>query len=225
MKRYLILLLCICISSNCLSQINEIGFFVGGANYVGDVGRTNYIHPNSPGASILYKYNLNPRIAVRGSYSYFSLQGDDADSENSIRNQRGFSFKNPINEFAVGIEYNFYEYYFSSKDKSSTPYILIQVAAVDFETPRLQNNDGSYVFTRNTAISIPIGIGYKTKIYGKIACAFESSVRYSFTDKLDFTTSDFSDLNFGGTSNDWYFFTGISLVYTFGRPACFADQR
>ena len=120
MGRYLTLLLFICITSNCLSQIHEIGFFVGGVNYVGDVGRTNYIHPNDTGVSFLYKYNINPRMAIRGNYSNFSISGDDADSENTIRQQRGFSFKNSINEFAVGIEYNFYEYYFSSKDKFST---------------------------------------------------------------------------------------------------------
>ena len=225
MKRCLILLLFLYNSSNCLSQINEIGIFAGGVNYVGDVGKTNYIQPNNPGGGIIYKYNLNPRIAIRGSYSYFSLMGDDAESENKIRQQRGFSFKNPINEFAVGIEYNFYEYDLSSKNKTSTPYILLQVAAVDFETPRVQNIDGSFNFTRNTSIAVPFGIGYKTKVYGKIAFAIETTFRYTFTDKLDFTTSQFSDLDFGGTSNDWYMFSGISLVYTFGRPACFADQR
>ncbi|CAI8370624.1 MAG: Uncharacterised protein [Flavobacterium sp. SCGC AAA160-P02] len=225
MGRYLTLLLFICISNNCLSQINEVGFFIGGVNYVGDVGRTNYIQPNDYGGTILYKYNLNPRIAIRGSYSSFSLLGDDADSENEIRQQRGIRFKNLINEFAVGIEYNFYEYDLSSKDKIGTPYILLQIAAVDYQTPRLQNNDGSYSFTRNTSISIPFGLGFKTKLYGKIACAIETSFRYTFTDELDFTTSEFSDLDFGGTSNDWYMFTGISLVYTFGRPPCFADQR
>ena len=225
MKKRLILLLFICVSSNCLSQINEIGFFLGGVNYVGDVGPTNYIKPNNIGGSILYKYNLNPRIAIRGTFSYFSLSGNDANSENTIRQQRGFSFKNSINEFAVGIEYNFFQYDLSSYDKISTPYILLQIAAVDYETPRLLNLDGSYRFTRNTSISIPFGLGFKTKVYGKIAFAVEASFRYTFTDKLDYTSSDFPDLDFGGTSNDWYMFTGISLVYTFGRPACFANQR
>jgi len=74
MKKRLILLLFICVSSNCLSQINEIGFFLGGVNYVGDVGPTNYIRPNNTGGAILYKYNLNPRIAIRGNFSYFSFQ-------------------------------------------------------------------------------------------------------------------------------------------------------
>ena len=225
MIKHLILLLFICVSSNCLSQINEIGFFIGGVNYVGDVGTTNYIRPNNTGGTILYKYNLNPRIAIRGNFSYFNLLGNDADSENKIRQQRGESFKNSINEFAVGIEYNFYKYDLSSRDHISTPYILFQMAAVDYETPRLQNPDSSYKFTRNTSVSIPFGVGFKTKIYGKIAFAIETTFRYTFTDELDYSTNRFSDFDYAGTSNDWYMFSGISLVYTFGRPACFADQR
>jgi hypothetical protein len=225
MKKRLILLLFICVSSNCLSQINEIGFFIGGVNYVGDVGTTNYIRPNNTGGTILFKYNLNPRIAIRGNFSYFNLLGNDADSENKIRQQRGESFKNSINEFAVGIEYNFYKYDLSSRDHISTPYILLQMAAVDYETPRLQNPDSSYKFTRNTSVSIPFGIGFKTKVYGKIAFAIETTFRYTFTDELDYSTNRFSDFDYAGTSNDWYMFSGISLVYTFGRPACFADQR
>jgi len=225
MIKHLILLLFICVSSNCLSQINEIGFFIGGVNYVGDVGTTNYIRPNNTGGTILYKYNLNPRIAIRGNFSYFNLLGNDADSENKIRQQRGESFKNSINEFAVGIEYNFYKYDLSSRDHISTPYILLQMAAVDYETPRLRNPDSSYKFTRNTSVSIPFGIGFKTKVYGKIAFAIETTFRYTFTDELDYSTNRFSDFDYAGTSNDWYMFSGISLVYTFGRPACFADQR
>ena len=125
----------------------------------------------------------------------------------------------------MGIEYNFYEYDLSSRDHTSTPYILLQMAAVDYETPRLQNPDRSYKFTRNTSVSIPFGVGFKTKVYGKIAFAIETTFRYTFTDELDYSTNRFSELDFGGTSNDWYMFSGISLVYTFGRPACFADQR
>ena len=187
MIKHLILLLFICVSSNCLSQINEIGFFIGGVNYVGDVGTTNYIRPNNTGGTILYKYNLNPRIAIRGNFSYFNLLGNDADSENKIRQQRGESFKNSINEFAVGIEYNFYKYDLSSRDHISTPYILLQMAAVDYETPRLRNPDSSYKFTRNTSVSIPFGIGFKTKVYGKIAFAIETTFRYTFTDELDYS--------------------------------------
>lgn len=225
MGKYFMFLLFICVSSNCLAQINEIGFFVGGVNYVGDVGRTNFIQPNKPGRTILYKYNLNPRIALRGSLSSFYLSGDDADSGNVIRQERGFRFNNSVNEIALGIEYNFFEYDLSSKDKISTPYLLLQIAAVDFERPRREVSPGIFKFTRNTTVGIPFGIGWKTKVYGNIAFAVEASFRYTFTDHLDYSTNEFPQLDFEGTGNDWYSFTGVSLVYTFGRPACFANRK
>ncbi|MGV4461943.1 DUF6089 family protein [Ornithobacterium rhinotracheale] len=28
---------------------------------------------------------------------------------------------------------------------------------------------------------------------------------------------------FGDAKHDWYVFTGFTLTYTFGRPACFCD--
>ena len=96
MKTHLILLLFICISSNCLSQINEVGFIAGGVNYVGDIGRTNYIYPKNTGYSFMYKYNLNPRIAIRANFSSFTITGDDADSENKIRQERGIKFEESI---------------------------------------------------------------------------------------------------------------------------------
>lgn len=225
MKKYSILLLLGCLSTTCFPQINELGLFIGGVNYIGDVGRTNYIQPNEPGGTIVYKYNLNPRIALRGTLSSFSLFGDDVNSENTVRKARGFRFKNPINEISLGIEYNFFEYDISTAHEISTPYILLQVAAVDYETPRIQNESGDYSFTRNTALAIPFGIGWKTKLYGKVAFAAEISFRYSFTDELDYSTQEFTELDFGGTSNDWYSFSGVSLVYTFGRPPCFADRK
>ena len=69
MKKRLLAIVFICVTSISWSQINEIGVFIGGTNYIGDVGKTNYISPNKIGASLIYKYNLNPRIALRGNLS------------------------------------------------------------------------------------------------------------------------------------------------------------
>jgi hypothetical protein len=46
------------------SQIHEVGVFLGGSNYIGDVGSTNHIAPNEP-FGILYKWNKSPRHAYR----------------------------------------------------------------------------------------------------------------------------------------------------------------
>lgn len=225
MKRYLLLIAFISVSNFCLGQIHEAGFFVGGTNYIGDVGKTNYISPNNPGGSLVYKYNLNPRIALRANYSHFRIEGDDANSKNAIRQARGYSFNNSLNEFAAGIEYNFYEYDLSSSNKISTPYILLQLALVDFKAPEADQPLFEYLFTRKTSLSVPVGIGYKSKLYGKLAFAVETTFRYTFTDQLDYPNQPINDIGFTGNGNDWYVFTGVSLVYTFGRPACYADLR
>ncbi|MFY0602998.1 MAG: hypothetical protein JXQ93_03545 [Flavobacteriaceae bacterium] len=226
MKRYSIIILCICFSANCFSQINEVGVFLGVSNYVGDIGSTNYLRPKDAGVGLIYKWNLNPRIAFRGTYTYIPIKANDADSENLVRQNRGLSFENTINEVAVGMEFNFFEYDLSSTDKTYTPYILFEIAAFDYQTVRPSPTVvGSFTFTRNTSLALPIGVGFKSKIYGKLAFAIETRVRYTFKDDLDYSTPDFPSLDFGGTGNDWYMFTGVSLVYTFGRPACYSSRR
>ena len=93
MKKQLLAIVFICVTSISWSQINEVGVFFGGTNYVGDVGKTNYISPSNIGASFIYKYNLNPRIAFRSTLSFYAISGDDAKSSNIERTKRNFSFK------------------------------------------------------------------------------------------------------------------------------------
>lgn len=225
MNKYIFIILFSCLSSHCIAQINEIGVFVGGTNYVGDVGSTNYIKPNDAGIGLIYKWNYNPRIAFRGTLTYLPIKGDDAYASNKVRQARGFSFSNKINELAIGMEFNFFEYDLSSQNKTQTPYILVELAAFNYQRVNNINGNGVASYTDKSSLAIPFGIGYKSKIYGKLAMAIEARFRYTFQDDIDYTTPLFTALDFGGTSKDWYMFTGISLVYTFGRPACYANRR
>jgi len=209
MKKCILFLICISFSSISLGQINEIGFFVGGSNYVGDIGRTHYIYPNQLAGGFIYKWNWNPRMALRGTFSYLPIANDDKDANNTI------------NEFAVGLEYNFYEYDISSPGKSATPYILIELASFQYKTAQNVAANGAITYANKTSFAIPFGVGYKSKLGGALAFAIEAKVRYTFEDDLDYTTGEFPALDFGGNGNDWYAFTGVSLVYTFGRPACY----
>jgi hypothetical protein len=223
MKKSILLVMCVCFSAISLGQINEVGFFVGSSNYVGDIGRTNYLYPSKLAGGLIYKWNWNPRIALRGTYSYLPITGDDKNADTAFKINRGLKFNNTINELALGLEYNFYEYDISSSEKSSTPYILLEIAAFNYKTVEDIATNGDISFTNKTSYAIPFGVGYKSKLYGAIAFAIEAKVRYTFEDDLDYSTGRFPSLNFGGKGNDWYAFTGISLVYTFGRPACYTQ--
>ncbi|MEE9406671.1 MAG: DUF6089 family protein [Polaribacter sp.] len=223
MKNRLLFIVFISFSSVLLGQEYEVGFSLGGTNYVGDIGRTNYIYPNKPAAAAFFKYNWNPRIALRATYSYLPIGANDKNADTDFKQKRGLSFSNTINELAVGMEFNFYEYDVSSDDKSWTPYLLLELAAFNYKTPVSETTPGVYEYSNKTSYAIPIGIGYKSKLYGTLAFAIEAKFRYTFEDDLDYSTSRIPSLNFGTNGKDWYMFTGVSLIYTFGRPACYTD--
>ena len=67
MKRKKIHVIILFISMTVFSQNNEIGVFIGGSNYIGDIGPTTYIHPFSYNLStnavvgIIFRKNLNEK--------------------------------------------------------------------------------------------------------------------------------------------------------------------
>jgi len=224
LKRFLFVLI-IGMTTFTNAQINELGVFFGGSNYIGDIGSTNYVNPNDYAFGVIYKYNINPRIALRGTFTYAKVSADDSNSQNIARQQRDLNFTNTIKELAVGVEFNYFEYDLSTRDMSQTPYILLEVAAYNFNIAKSQTAPNEYEYGNNTSFSIPFGLGYKTRIVGNFAGAIEVGVRYTFTDELDYNHEMINALNFGNpNNNDWYVFTGINLVYTFGRPACYATR-
>ncbi len=224
MRKTIITLLLTCMTSISFSQIHEIGIFVGGSNFIGDIGSTNYILPNEIAGGLVYKYNLNPRIALRGTYTYLPMTGVDIDSDNLFREEREFSFSNDIHEFAAGIEYSFFDYNIRIKEQSFTPYILAEIAAFNYKAPKSVTST-SILLANKFSVSVPLGIGIKGRISDHLAYALESAVRLTFKDDIDFSTNEIPSLNFGGNGNDFYTFTAFSIVYTFGRPACYADRE
>ena len=221
MKNSILFIVFVSFSSIIFGQVYEIGLSLGGTNYVGDIGRTNYIYPNQLAGNAFFKYNYNPRIALKGTFSYLPITGSDKNADTDFRRNRGLNFSNTINELALGMEFNFYEYDISSEDKSWTPYILIELAAFNYSYVKGQNTTGDDLFDKKTSFAIPIGIGFKSKLAGNFAFAIETKFRYTFEDDLDFASENNTSFNIEGNSNDWYMFTGISLIYTFGRPACY----
>lgn len=210
------------------AQINEIGLFVGGSNYIGDIGPEYYINPNNFMGGIIYKWNMNPRIAIRGTFTYAAISSDDADATNKARFNRGVRFTNSIKELAVGVEFNYFEYNLDDYRKTRTPYLLVEFAAFNYNVVRSETPPGSqqYNYESKTAYAIPFGIGYKTKLVNDFAIALEIRARYTFVDDIDYNNQKINTLKFGNpNSNDWYMLTGVSLVYSFGRPPCYANPN
>lgn len=221
MKKSIFLIVFISLTNVLIGQVYEAGVFLGGSNYVGDIGRTNYIYPNKLAGAAFFKYNWNPKIAVRATYSYLPIEGNDLDADTDLKRDRALNFSNTIHELALGLEYNFYEYDISTEGKTWTPYILLEVAAFNYKYVVSEPRPDEFNFESKNAIALPFGVGFKSKLVGPLAFAIEAKFRYTFKDDLDYTSATVPRLDFGNNTNDWYMFTGVSLTYTFGRPACY----
>ena len=126
MKSFFLYISLIFCTLNASAQINELGVFVGGINYIGDVGPTTYIAPNEPAIGIIYKWNRSPRHSYRFSYTQGKLTSRDIDSDIPSRNLRGNSFENSVKEFSAGLEFNFLDFNLHTKFKHSICYRMLR---------------------------------------------------------------------------------------------------
>lgn len=206
------------------AQINEIGVFAGGVNYIGDVGKTNYINPNKLAGGIIYKWNRSTRHAYRFSYTTGSLYANDTDTDVPSRNLRGFEIKNKIHEFSAGIEFNFFPFDLHTLEHSFSPYVYSGLSYFIYNETYIKNKK-SEIDYRDSSFAIPMVVGLKTKLNHNFVLSLEVGARYTFTDNLDTSNpknKNLTPLQFGNlNSNDWYVFSGIALTYTFGENPCF----
>jgi len=226
MKKTLVLFLLI--SMNFLNaQIHEVGVFLGGSNFIGDVGKTNYVSPNELAFGILYKWNKSPRHSYRFSYMQSTISGNDLDSEVPAREQRGYKFKNEIKEFTVGLEFDFFDFNLHDGKKKVTPYVCLGVSYFAYDELFVVNGKTKKDYVGST-FGIPIIVGVKSNVADHWVLAAEVGVRYTYTDNLDGSNpknENLKPLQFGNiNSNDWYVFSGITLTYTFGNKPCYCAE-
>nr|WP_294928117.1 DUF6089 family protein [uncultured Flavobacterium sp.] len=227
MKKIFNLLLCFFPFITLNAQINEIGVFLGGSNFVGDIGSTTYIAPEKFAFGILYKWNKSPRHSYRFSYTQSTIAGNDTKSEESSRNKRGFSFENNVKELSAGLEFNFFDFNLHDSDPKITPYIFSGISYFKYDDLYIANGV-TEKNKKSNSFAIPITLGLKSNISRHFVLAAEIGARYTFADNIDgsnpkddsFANNRFGNLN----NNDWYVFTGATLTYTFGQKPCYCAE-
>ena len=231
------------------SQNNEIGIFLGGSNYIGEVGPTTYINPFKYDGSrlklletignettfysigFLYRKNFNDRISARFKINYANIGSKDKLSgSSSYRKQRGKEFQNTILEFGLGIDFNFSNFDVLDSSTQMTPYINTGISLFGYDALRYENAESvASKYGDAINLSIPVALGYKIKPVKNFVFAFEITANYSFTDNLDGSDPNpnliSSSDTFGSTlSKDWYIFSGITITYLFGNKKCYCPN-
>ena len=198
-KVFIIIVLPVLFSYSAFSQQSaDLGVLGGAGYYVGDLNPGHPFRMPKPAFGLLYRYNINTRVAVRAHGIYGKVAGDDAVSEaNTARN---LNFESKIYEGGFQVEVNFFDYFVGSEKNRITPYIFGGINIFFFEPFGMvddtlvalqplktegQGRDFRPVPYKLHAISYPLGLGVKYNLTKQIAVGAEWGMRKTTTDYLD----------------------------------------
>lgn len=190
----------------------EVGAMLGGATYYGD---TNYSSPlDNFGimGGALFRYNINPRMAVKADFAVARISGSTAGGDN-VYPGGDAAFARTLYELGAQYECHFLAYGDGVGYKQSrrlAPYVFAGLGLTYAPAP------AKHVLTPN----IPVGVGLKWKVAPRLNLGCELSYRFTFSDNLDVTQKNGALLDdpYGIESGvmknkDGYSFLSVFLTY------------
>lgn len=179
-------------------RTGDLGVFGGVAYYMGDLNPSKPFLSPRPAYGVLYRHNLNHRLALQAHYIRGRVEASDSWSKaNPVRN---LNFHSPVDEAGVQFEVNFFEYFIGSKMHWWTPYIFGGGSVFFFQPhgnvngtvmelkplgTEGQGKEGYSDPYRLYAFSMPFGIGMKVSINKLLGIGAEWGMRKTTTDYLD----------------------------------------
>ncbi len=180
---------------------SELGAFLGGSYYIGDLNPFGHFQNTHLSGGLLYRFNIDSRHCFRTNFTYGKVSAADANSKNDLLKNRNLSFESNIFELGAGFEFNYFPFQIGHERYKGTAYLLAELALFRMN-PKTEYN-GSMVELQSlgtegqgtsqnsksayglTQLSLPLGVGAKFSL-GKVASlSLEYGFRLSFTDYLD----------------------------------------
>ncbi|GJM29335.1 MAG: hypothetical protein DHS20C17_19700 [Cyclobacteriaceae bacterium] len=207
-------------SFNANAQGLEIGGGLGTMYATGDVTRGMELGELGLAGQLFIRYNLSNVVSVRGTGLIGGISGDDETNPiDPFAEKRDFSFFRTNYEASAVIEYNFLDYKERNSIINFSPYFFI---GGGLSATSNKNSEEDY---RRIQPVIPFGVGVKYRLTKQWNLEFEFGARKTFYDGLD-KLSGVPNPNklqprYGNElDNDWYYFAGISVSYTFYSIPC-----
>ena len=82
---------------------SDYGIFGGVSSYLGDINPSRLLYSPSLAGGVFYRYNFNPRQALRADIVHGGLKGNDLDFNNSFQQARAASFSGTVTEVALSL--------------------------------------------------------------------------------------------------------------------------
>ncbi|MFN8713962.1 MAG: DUF6089 family protein [Bacteroidota bacterium] len=203
-KTLAILLIVIAAIPVAAQRSNEIGLFLGGSYYTGELNPAGHLNSlTRPAAGLVFRHNFNYRFSVATSLLFGSVQGIDSRSGALEQQRRNLSFRSRMFELSARAEFNFIEYAIGNDKYSFTPFMFLGIGAFNFNPKASLGNEwialqplkteGQSKGYMLTQISIPFGAGAKFNLANRIGLVVDWGLRKTFTDYIDDVSTVYAD--------------------------------
>ncbi len=227
------LLLCffiVSLSSLSAQTTYDLGLYLGGVNYYGEIGKKKFIAPNRLFIGAIGKMNFTESLSARASITYLTLADNDRDANDGFRGTgRGrdlyYFFEHHNIEANVALEVVPFSFFKGTRNPVNF-YIYGGVGAIYGDEAYYPLSTGfedveSIVYGTRTRLILPFGAGLKTFVGRNLMLGLELAPRYTLNDNLDGShpDDDRADVNRleNFENNDWYTYLGLTLTYRFGK--------
>ncbi|QHL88394.1 outer membrane beta-barrel protein [Nibribacter ruber] len=208
---------------------NEIGIGVGGISYKGDVSPRYRLLSNRPAITLFYKKDVSRALVLRGSLLAGKVKAKDEHYESlPLSDYRKAEVATSLIELAVGIDYNFLDYYDFRRNVRWTPYFTLGVAGLAYNNKTIaknpaiiypENGGNNEPYRTAFTMAVPIGVGAKYALTHRLNLGVEFGARFLLTDRFDNLTNQ-NEKVMNPYDSDWYFYNGVYLSYTFYKINC-----
>lgn len=208
---------------------SELGFGLGALNYKGEVSPQYQLQNNRPALTVFYRKDVSAPVTLRGGLMAGLLRADDGNVDGAngtappLQAYRRTDMKGSLLEASAVLEYNFLNYHDRLQHRHFTPYGFVGLAGYFASTStRTLTNSLRPEFARRGSmlgLAVPVGAGFKYALSEFINLGLEAGARKTFTDKLDHL-GDQTPLLVNRHDQDWYYYTGLSISYTFYKIRC-----
>ena len=202
MPKSALFILFIFISFNLQAQTWELGGFLGGSAYMGDLNPNNPVKLSGIAAGALVQRNFDGYISAKLNYTYGQISANDANSGSQQFRDRNLSFTTQLNELALIGEFNFMKYIPEAGENRYTPFLYAGIGVVNYNPQatymgqvydlRPLTTEGQSKPYSRMAMTIPYGVGFKYNFSGTWNIIADIGYRKPNTDYLDDVSGNYA---------------------------------
>lgn len=208
-------------SLQATAQKHEFGWGIGLSAYSGEI--VQHLDPTNfrPAGQLFYRANFNEVICLKVATSLGILTASDGHYNNAMADYRKASFSTVYNDVTAMIEYNFLNYAYTEKSNGNhfSPYISAGIGILNYKSTI---SDSEYKVNTLFQPTIPFGGGFKYRTNAHWNFNFQFTLNKTFTDEIDgiYDSSSYTKSITNSKNQDWYYYTGVSVSYTFWNVYC-----